>query len=156
MLGDHRQAEDELQHEVAIADGVDAVGRHFIEAQPPGDILAVDRQARAGQRGRPERQTIGPPAAIGQSLPVALELFAVGQPIVRGQHRLGTLHMGIARQDDLGIAFAPADQRPLHIPQPRANYVNRLADPQPQIGRDLIVAAAGGMEFAAHVARCDL
>ena len=59
MLGDQRQAEDELQHEVAIARGVEAVGRHVVEAQPPGDVVAIDRQAGAGQgRGAQASSTL--------------------------------------------------------------------------------------------------
>ena len=69
-----------------------------------------------------------------------------------GKHRLRTLHVRVAGQDDVGIAIAAADHRPLHVAQPRDNCVNRLADPETQIGRDLVVTAAGGMELASHIA----
>ena len=72
VLGDHRQREGELQHEIAVAGGVEAVGRHGLEPQPPGHVCAVDRQARSGQGGRAQAQHVGPAAAIGQPLPVAL------------------------------------------------------------------------------------
>ncbi len=152
VLGDHRQAEGELQHEVAIARGVEAVGRHLLEAQPLGHVVAVDRQAGARQGRGAEGQAVGPPPAVGQPLPIALELLAIGQPVMRGQDRLGTLQVGIAGQDHVGIGIAAADQRPLHVRQPLINFVNRLADPKPQVGRDLIVAAAGRVQFAADVA----
>ena len=71
---------------------------------------------------------------------------------MRGQDRLGTLHVGIAGQDHVGIGIAPADQRPLHVGQPLINFVNRLADPQPKVGRDLIVATPGRVQLAADVA----
>ena len=72
---------------------------------------------------------------------------------MRGQDRLGTLHMGIAGQDHVGIGIAAADQRPLHVGQPLINFVNRLADPKPKVGRDLIVATPGRMQLAADVAK---
>ncbi len=36
--------------------------------------------------------------------------------------------------------------------QPRVDAVDRLADPQPQIGRDLVIAAAGRVQLAPHLA----
>ena len=35
-----------------------------------------------------------------------LELFAVGEPVVICQHRLGTLQMGIAGQNDTSVSLA--------------------------------------------------
>ena len=119
MLGDHRQREGELQGEVAVAGGVEAVGGHAVEPQPGGHVGAVDRQAGAGQRGGAQRQHVRPAAAIGQPQPVALELFAIGQPIVRGQHRLRPLEVGVAGQDHVGVGVAAADKRPLQAPSSR-------------------------------------
>ena len=36
--------------------------------------------------------------------------------------------------------------------KPRVDPIDRVADPQPQVGRDLVVAAAGGVQLAADVA----
>ena len=138
--------------EVAVAGGVEAVGRHAVETQSLGDVGAIDGQAGAGQRGGAQAQHVGPAAAIGQPAAVALELLAIGQPVVRGQHRLGPLRMGIAGQDHVQVAVAAAHEGPLQVDQPLVDLVDRLADPEPQVGRDLIVAAAAGMELAAGVA----
>jgi len=72
---------------------------------------------------------------------------------MRGQDRLGTLHVGIAGQNHAGIGIAPADQRPLDFGQPPINFVNRLADPEPKVGRDLIIATPGRVELTANVAK---
>ena len=100
----------------------------------------------------PKRQHVRPAAAVGQPLAVALEFLAIGQPIMGGQHRLGPLHVGVAGQDHVGVGVAAADEGPLQVDQPLVDLVDGLADPEPQIGGDLIVAAAGGVQFAAHVA----
>ena len=140
--------------EVAIARHVEAVGRHALEAQPPGHVVAVDRQARAGHGRGAQAAARWPGARQSASRPpVALEFFAVGQPVVGGQHRLGPLQVRVAGQD---ARRRRARQRPTNarckLDQPRVDLVDRVADPEPQIGRDLVVAAAGGVQLAADVA----
>ena len=60
VLGDQRQDEDRLEHEVAVAGDVQAVRRHGVEPQRRGDLRAVDRQGRAGQGGRTQGQDVQP------------------------------------------------------------------------------------------------
>ena len=49
--------------------------------------------------------------------------------------------------------FGPADERPLQLARARGGHgVDLVADPEPQVGRDLVVAAAAGVELAADVA----
>ncbi len=69
----------------------------------------------AGQGRRAQRKLIGAAAAVGQPIAVALELFAIGQPVVRGEHRLGPLQVRVAGQNDAGVALAAADERPLQV-----------------------------------------
>ncbi len=51
------------------------------------------------------------------------------------------------------VRLAAADERPLQLDQPRVDLVDGVADPQPQVGRNLVVAAAGGVQLAADVAQ---
>ena len=119
VLGDQRQREGELQREVAVAGGVEAVGRHAVEAQAGratssrsiGRLVPASAAAPSGSTFARRRQSASRSA-------VALELLAVGQPIVRGQHRLGPLQVGIAGQDHVDVGVAPADKRPLQVDQP--------------------------------------
>ena len=66
------------------------------------------------RRGRPCRAdswfTRRP--AIGQPLAIAFELLAVGEPVVGGQHGLGPLQVGVAGQDDAGVAFGTGRRTP--------------------------------------------
>ena len=59
-----------------------------VEPELAGDRLAVDRQRRAGQRRRPERQDVDALAAVGQPVAVALELLDVGEEVVGREDRL--------------------------------------------------------------------
>ncbi len=152
MLGHQRQDEGELDGEVAVAHGVEAVGGDALEPEPRSNVVPIDRQARARQGRGAQRQDVRPAAAVGQPQPVALELLAVGQPVVRGQDRLRPLDVGIAGQDHVGVGVAAADQRPLQGHQPLVDPVDRPADPEPQVGGHLIVSAAGGVQFSPHVA----
>jgi hypothetical protein len=64
----------ELDDEVALGDGVEAVGRDARETQLARDLLGVDRERRAGEGTRAERQDVGASAAVREALAVALEL----------------------------------------------------------------------------------
>ena len=68
------------------------------------------------------------------------------------QHRLGPLQMGVAGQDHVGVGVAAGDKGPLERRPAAVDLVDGLADPEPQVGGDLVVAAAGGVEFPARVA----
>ena len=153
MLGDHRQPKGELQREVAVAHGVETVGGHGVESKPRGHVGPVDRQTRARQaRRRPAAARWRGGEQSASRCAVALELLAVRQPVVRGQNGLCPLEMGVAGQDHVGIRIAPAHERLLQRRQAAVDLVDARADPEPQVGGDLIVSAAGRMEFPAHVA----
>ena len=55
----NRRRGKELEHEVAIRDGIDRVRHGRIEAERRGGG-AIDRKARAGERRRPERAFVEP------------------------------------------------------------------------------------------------
>jgi hypothetical protein len=71
---------------------------------------------------------------------------------MRGQYRLGSLGVRIARQDHIGIGIAATDERFLRIGQTLINFVNRFANPKPKVSRDLIVATPSSMQLATYVA----
>ena len=58
----------ELDREVAVADGVQAVLADGFHAQRAGDAFAVQRVAGAGQRGSSERQAVDAAARIDEAL----------------------------------------------------------------------------------------
>ena len=147
-----RQIEDELQHEIAIAGDIEAVGGDGVEAELLANAVAVDGQRRAGQGGGAERQNVDALAAIGQAFAVALIFLDVGQEVMRRQHRLGPLQVRVAGQDHVALALGGVDQGRLQFDQAAVDAVDGVAHPELDIGDDLIVAAAAGVQLAADVA----
>ena len=70
-----------------------------------------------------------------------------------GQHRLGPLHVRVAGQDHVAVPLGRRHERPLKADQPRVDPVERLAHPELDVGRDLVVAAPRGMQLAADVSQ---
>jgi hypothetical protein len=139
-----REREGELDREVAVAGDVEAVGGHGLEAEPRRRRAAIDRQRRACQRRGAEAQHVGALPAIGQTPAIAFELFGVGEPIMRGEHRLGSLQVRIAGRITSASCCATSDECAFAgRPVGRRSIVDRVADPNPQVGRNLVVAAAG-------------
>ena len=105
-----------------------------------------------GQGRGPERQHVDALAAVGEPLAVALELLDVGEEIMRRQHRLGALEVRVAGQNDAGLALGRCYEGPLQVGEKAVEFVDRVANPELHVGDDLIVAAAAGVQLAAHVA----
>ena len=147
---DHRQRRrgHELDHEVAIRDGVERVRGHTVEAELAGRLLAVERVARAGQRASPQRREVGSSTSVGQPASVALEHLDIGQQVMGQQDRLGRLDVGRPWQNCLADTLGQADQGTLELEDGDVDPVGRAAQPQPQVGGDLVVARAARMELA--------
>ena len=93
--------------------------------------VAIDRQAGAGQGGGAQGQHVQPLAAIGQPRPIALELLDIGQEIMRRQHRLGPLHVRIARAGSPSrCRIAAATSARWSADQARVDPVEGLAGPE--------------------------
>jgi hypothetical protein len=103
-------------------------------------------------RRRSEAQDVDPRPAVGESLAVALELLGERQEVVGGEDRLGRAACACSGQDDAALALARLDQRLLGIDEEPVEVVDGVAGPEPEVGDDLVVAAAGGVELAAGVA----
>ena len=154
VLGDQRQDEDRLEHEVAVAGDVQAVGRHAVEAELPGHELAVDRQGRAGQGGGAQGQDVQPLAAVGQPAAVALELLDVGQEVVRRPAPAARAANGCSRAGSASrCRSAAATKARCKADQPRVDPVERIARPELDVGRHLVVAAPRRVQLAADVAQ---
>jgi hypothetical protein len=150
--GREREHEGQFADEVAVARGVDAVGGDGVEAERGAHVLAVDRQAGAGQGAGAERQDVSPPPAVGQPLAVAVELLAPGEQLVGGEHRLRPAEVRVAGHDEPALPLREAEEGPLQLGQRGVDPVDRAAAVEPQVGGHLVVPAPRGVQFAAHVA----
>jgi hypothetical protein len=72
--------------------------------------------------------------------------------VVREAHRLSHLQVGAAGQDGLDVLLGHLDQRGLQLRQQRLQRVDLAAQPQPHVGRHLVVARAAGVQPLAGVA----
>src|SRR5574337_1593178 len=142
----------ELEREVAVADRVQAVVAQAVEAERARHAFAIERVTGAGQRRGPERQAVDPPPQVGEAFGVAREHLDVGQQVVREAHRLSHLQVGETGHHGLDVPRRELDQRALQVGQARIDAVDLAAQPQPDVGRDLVVAAAPGVQPLARVA----
>ena len=60
--------------------------------------------------------------------------------------------MGITGQDAITIVIAPAYECLLQVDDPRVDLIDCFAAPQPQIGRNLVIATACGVKLSPDVA----
>jgi len=51
------------------------------------------------------------------------------------------------------VVFGLIEECALHVSQQAADFVDRFAQPQTQIGRDLVVARTGGMQALSRLPR---
>ena len=118
-----------------------------------GDRLAVEGKAAAGERAGAERQDVGAPARLAEALPIAREHLEIGEQVVRPQHGLRAAHVRVAGDHGVGIRAARARAaRPSREQSSARTSVALLAQPQARIERDLLVAAAAGVDLVGDVA----
>ena len=98
--------------------------------------------APSGDSFRRARQSAKPAAVAPEHLDIGQQMMAEGDGLRR-------LQMREARHDGGGIFLGAVDQRGLQVAQHRLQPVDRVAHPQPEIERDLVVARARGMQPAA-------
>ena len=142
----------EFDGEVAVGHGVQRVAAHAVEAQRLGDAFAVDREGRAGQSGSAQRQAVHAFAAVLQTLGVALEHFGVSQQMVAKSNGLCHLQVGEARHDGAGVLQRDGGQRVAQLAQQVDQGVDLGAQPQADIGGDLVIARTAGVQALARIA----
>ena len=72
--------------------------------------------------------------------------------MVREQHRLGVLQMGVAGQDDVEVRLGLPDERLAQRHVRRHEVLAALLGEQARVGGHLVVAAAAGVQARAGVA----
>ena len=145
----HRDARGraEFDGEVAIGNVVQRVAADGVEAEQLRGVFAVDRVGRAGQRGAAQRHAVGALAAVDQTLVVAAEHFEPGQHVMPESHWLCGLQVGEAGHDARRFTFGLLQQAFLQAGDLGEDQVDFIAQPQADIGGDLVVAAAPGVEL---------
>ena len=99
-----------FEREVAVADGVEAVGGDARKAQIARERLAVERKRATGERAGAERANVRAGRSGCQAFGVAMKSFAVREEPVRKQQRLGMLHVRGAGHGNAEILLWPGRQ----------------------------------------------
>ena len=141
-----------LDGKIPVRNRVQGVAGNLFKAQLLGSHLAVDGKPGAGQRRASQGGDVYARATFPQALVVALQHFVPGQQMMTKGDRLRALHMGKAGHDGSRLRRGHFHQRPLQRPQPAAKFVQLITQVQPEVGGDLVVARARGVQFLAGVA----
>jgi hypothetical protein len=59
--------------------------------------------------------------------------------------------VGVGRQNDIPVCITTANERPLQLHDARVHPIDGIANPQPQVGTDLVVTTTSSVQFAAHI-----
>ncbi len=118
----------------------------------PGNRLAVEGEAAAGERAGAERKNVGARAGLGQAFVIAGEHFKIREQVMRPQDGLGAAQMRVAGYDGGGIGVSALEQGVHQGMEQREDPADLSTQPQPRVERDLLVAAAAGMDLIGKAA----
>ncbi len=140
----------ELRGEVAVADGVDGVRERGGEAESLRGDRRIGAHRGPGHGAGAEGAHVRPLDRVLEAAGVALQPVVVAEEDVAEHDRLRVLEMRDAGEDRLRVVLGPGGEG---LPE----LVDRMDDlrahgpgPEPQVERDLIVAAPRGMELCAE------
>ncbi len=114
--------------------------------------MPINGEGRSGERRSPERAFVHPPARIGETAPVARQHLDISEQMVAESDRLRRLQMGEAGHHGGGLRQRLFGECALQIRDLPIDLVQRVAHPQAHVGRDLIIARAGGVKPARRLA----
>ena len=140
------QADSVSSDEIAIGDRVERVRHRPVEPERLRRHGAVDGKRRAGERAGAERTFIQPTARIGEAAAVARRHLDIGKKMMAERHRLRRLQMGKTRHDGVGVLKRLLGERTLIGGKRAVDRIDGVAHPQPEIGCDLVVARARGVQ----------
>ena len=147
-----RSGSRELNGKIAVRYGIERVLADLFKAQQLGGNFALNRVGGTGKGCGAERHTVDAFAAVGHALEIAAEHFDVGEHVMPEADRLGNLQMGETGHDGCGVLFCQINQGRLKVLNQALNNGNLIAQPQADVGSDLVVAAAAGVQAFAGIA----
>ena len=146
MDGADRGRRQRLEDEVAIGDAVERIGGRPVEAERLRRGKAVDRKRGAGERRGAERAFVEPVARIGETAAIARKHLDIGQQMMAKRDGLRRLQMGEAGHHHVGGVERALGERQLQLGDLARRARRSCRAPELEIGRDLIVARAGGVQ----------
>ncbi len=110
----------------------------------------VERQRRAGQRPRAERGDRGAGVPVAQPGQVTQQGLHVGQQLVGEADRLRVLQVGHAGRGRVDVSLRLIGEGVGQFDQSAGDAPSVVAQIEPQVGGDLVVAGPTGPQFAAE------
>ena len=147
-----RDRRGDLRAEVAVGHAVEAVAAHLREAEQLCGEVTVQRIGGAGQCAGAKRTYIHTLHGVFQAADVSEEHLGIRQQMMTEGDGLCALQMGVAGHHGVGVflrLIAQHVKQLLDLLNERSTF---LAQRQAHIERNLIVAAAGGVQALAGVA----
>mmetsp|Transcript_26749 Transcript_26749/g.74969 ORF Transcript_26749/g.74969 Transcript_26749/m.74969 type:complete len:258 (-) Transcript_26749:62-835(-) len=141
----HQKFDDE----VTVADGIQGVGRHAIEAQFVGQEFAVDAERVSGQGAGSERALVGTRDEFLQSLRVAHQRCQMAQQPMGVPDWLGRLQMRVAGHENVDVLLCVLGTRLQQHRHVLHNFTLGLDQPKARIGGNLVIAGSAGVELSA-------
>ena len=139
----------QLGDRVPVGGGVHGVVEGGGEAEGGGGGRRVERERRPGDGPGPERADVGPAAGVLEPADVPGQGEAVGGELEGPEHRLGRLEVGEPGHDGVRTGGPAGPDQGVDQPGQGLDGVGAgLLEPQVQVGGDLVVAAAAGVELA--------
>ena len=141
----------EFDGEVAVGHGVHGIFADAVETQRFGNERPVDGKAGSRQCRCSEGKPVYAFAAVGHPLAITLKHFKISHQVMAEGDGLGDLQVGKTRHQGPGMSLGEADDGTLQLLDRGADAVNRIAQKQANIGCDLVVARAPGVQALAGV-----
>ena len=135
-----------IEREVPVGNAVETVRRRAVEAERIGSPFAVDREASSRERCTAQRTLVHPHPRVREARDVAPEHLVIGHEVMTQRHRLRDLQVREARHHGFGMLFGTLDEHALQSADPVDRLVRGVANPQPEIGCDLVVARPRGVQ----------
>ena len=152
MPGANDRSRQIFENEVPVGDGIERIGRRPVETERGRRRVPVDRKGRSGQRTGPEGAFVQPCPRIPEASPVPAEHLDIGQQVMAGGHRLRRLEMRKTRHDPICMGVRLVDQSLLQAGKGGVGGIDRIAHPEAEISRHLIVARPCGMQPPRRIA----
>ena len=123
-----------------------------------GPSKPSSRAVRSRSRGSVEPASAPDPrgqreirrAQVGEARAIAGEQLDEGEPVVGEAHGLRALQMGVAGQQRVEVLAGAQHERLLEPEQAALRGAGRVAQVEREVRRDLVVAAAAGVEAPGH------
>ncbi len=137
-----------VEDEVTVGGAVDRVAAEVLEAEVVGDRAPIDLPVDAGESARTERHHRGAVERELEAQHVAGEHPEVGEQVVAEVDGLSALEVGVPGHRPVPVALREAEDPP-HAVAAELDRAQRMSlDDHRDVGRDLVVARAAGVELA--------